>query len=1042
MFQHRRISGYRRMMGLVGAGAVWLAVLAGPVAGQNPPQVDPAVKKLMAANGLFQRGMYGLAAEEYAEFLDKHADHEHATTARYALAVCHYRQANHDKAIVLIEQALKDRQFDKRDEALAVLGHACMTTGKLDRALGALNELLDQHADSPHAEVSALNRAQVLYMKGDRAKALQAAEQFVKKHPDSAQVPAGKYLAALSEQALGQHAEAVKRLKDLLARHKDAPQRDDATLLLGQAYEGQGKFDQAVGQFRQFIKIAPGPRKGDGLYSLGVVLYRQGKFDQAVEELDTLLERDPENRYAAAGRMQKGLALLGAGKTDAARKIFQEVEKKDEDRRLAARYWLAQCDIADRQFVDARKQLEALSKHDPPPVNMHEVAFGRAICTLALEEFDAAARQFADFVKQHPKDPRVAEAEYRRAFALHRKGDHEASLKQCRAIDKPGAFAQQIDELVAENLFLLRKYDEAEEALAKLVDRSGWRDASQVLRYGQCAYFTGDYKQTVERLTKLATAGDAKQDPVRVAIFLVGDANLQLAKHDEAVAALEHYLSLAEGEQDEAKLKLAVARLRSGDVNNAEKALGELTQGSVESTWTQRALLEYGQLQRKQGDRDEAAKALKKLADYDKAPDALRAPAEYLLAWNVWEQRQLDEAVKRFEQVYKRYADHDLAADARFQRGACLQDAGQFAEAHDQLNDYLKRHRDGKHLDAARYRMAVCLSRQKKFAEAIKAFEQLAKDADQRSARLWYELAWAHRGAKHNDEAIKAYRRLLDEFGNDELVSSSRQELAELLYLGGKYDEAMGLLKQVLADRDADRRTHTVAAYRLAWCHTKLDEHERAAEAFADFADKYDDKSLVASALYQSGQALARLDRHDKARDQFEKLLKRLPDHDLAPVARLKLGEMLAELGEHAQAEAAYRQYLKTRPDGQYRYLAQFGIGWALENREKPADARQWYAKVVEGHNGPTAARAQFQIGETYFTEKQYHRAARELLKVEIVYAYPQWSARALYEAARAFEQVGETDQARRQYEQCVKKYKDQPVAELAAKALAAMGDG
>jgi TolA-binding protein len=419
-----------------------------------------------------------------------------------------------------------------------------------------------------------------------------------------------------------------------------------------------------------------------------------------------------------------------------------------------------------------------------------------------------------------------------------------------------------------------------------------------------------------------------------------------------------------------------------------------------------------------------------------KAPAALKAPADYLLAWVDWENRKLDEAVGRFAAVVKNYPDHALAADAMFQRGACLQDGGKFPEAYQQFADFVKKHPRHTLVTDAQYRMAVSLSRQDKFDEAIKGFEKLAANKDNVTENLLYELAWARRGAKQNDPAIKTYQQLLAAYPDGRLAPSARHELGELLYVGEKYAEALKLLEQVVKDDKAPDRTRMVSAYRLAWCHAKQDQHEQAAAAFADFAGKYDDKALSPSSFYQAGESYARVDKHTEAATQFDKLIGKYPKHELAAVAQLKLGEVYAAAGDYAKSQSAYEAYLKNNPKGKYGYLAQFGIGWSFENRQKPEDARRWYAQVVEGHNGPTAARAQFQIGETYFAQKQYQRAARELLKVDIVYAYPQWSARALYEAGRSFEQVGEKEQARRQYQQCLKKFKDQPVAGLARKAL------
>ena len=97
------------------------------------------------------------------------------------------------------------------------------------------------------------------------------------------------------------------------------------------------------------------------------------------------------------------------------------------------------------------------------------------------------------------------------------------------------------------------------------------------------------------------------------------------------------------------------------------------------------------------------------------------------------------------------------------------------------------------------------------------------------------------------------------------------------------------------------------------------------------------------------------------------------------------------------------------------------------------------YRPVADGHKGPTAARAQFQIGECLFAQRRFDDAVAEFLKVEVLYAYPQWSAAALYEAGRCFEAMGQSDEARRQFERVQQEYNDTKWAPMAASRLAAV---
>src|SRR5687768_8788090 len=123
-----------------------------------------ATKKLVAANGLFQRQLYKLAAEQYAAFLRDHPGHAEALNARYALGVCQYRMGEHELAIAGLEGVLKEAAFTQDAEALLVLGHAQLALGRHERALASLDRLLNEHPDSPHAESARLNKAQVLFL--------------------------------------------------------------------------------------------------------------------------------------------------------------------------------------------------------------------------------------------------------------------------------------------------------------------------------------------------------------------------------------------------------------------------------------------------------------------------------------------------------------------------------------------------------------------------------------------------------------------------------------------------------------------------------------------------------------------------------------------------------------------------------------------------------------------------------------------------------------------------------------------------------------
>jgi TolA-binding protein len=1027
------------------------ATLPGYARGQDAPaaadgkEVDAPTKKLMGAHGLFQRRLYKLAAQQYEQFLQQYPQHKDVTAARYALSLSRYRLGEHEAAIALLGEVLKDEKFAQRDEALAVLGHSHLARQEHDKALAALDELLAKHPQSKHAEVASLNRAQVLYFAGKRAEALAACDAYLKRFPQGPGRPAAMYFQALSQRGLDQNKAAADTLRAMLNQFPENPYKLDATLLLGQALEADNQLEPAAGAYREVVTMAPASRKADGQYSLGVALYKAGKYDDAIKELRTVVTDHAGHKYAKPAHLQLARAQLAGGRVGEARQTFQLVAQNDKDRAADATYGLAQCELAEKKWAQARAVLDQLAAANPPPGNLEQVLLDRALCQAQLDKFAEAAAEFGEFRKKYPQSKQIGEATYREAFALHKLGKFDESRRLAEGIAQPAPeLVDPIAELQAENLFLLGKYPEAQKGFAELLAKTKDADDDRAMRFtlrlGQAAYYTQNYDEAVKRLGPLSDKPKVGQDAaLRPAIFLYGDALLQQGKHKEAAAALAKYVAVAEGDKREAQFKQGLAQLRADDPA-AEQTLAAVANGPGDSPWATRAQFEYGQLLYKKGSKPEAAAALNKVMAAN-PPAELAAPAAYLLGWVDFDAKRYAEAAQRWGQLLQQHPGHALAADATFQRGVALREAGQHAEALAAFQAYAGANPEGQHRAKAMQLSAASQTALGQHDAAAKTLAALADDEKLATDAVLYDLAWARRALKDTAGAQASYQRLLKQFPQSKLTAAARTELAELLYADGKHAEAATLLEAVVADKAADPRTLTAASYRLAWCYDKLEQPGKAAAAFATFAAAHPDDPLAATALLQAGASAAEEGKFDAAAKSLSEMLAKFPQHEQAPVALLKLGEAQAEMNEFAASQQSFARFLEQHPRSEFAYRAQFGVAWALENQKQYEPARAAYRKVIDAHNGETAARSQFQIGETFFAEGKFEEAVAELLQVEDVYAYPAWSARALLEAGRAFEQLEQHDRAREQYTALVEKYKDSPEAKLARERLAAMKD-
>lgn len=1010
---------------------------------------DAAAKKLLAANGLFSRQLYKLAADQYEEFLKDSPRHAEAPVARYALAVCRYRIGEYQKAAEALEQVVSGPKIAQADEALLVLGHSHLALKQYDKAAAAFERLIESYPQSKTAAAAMLGRGQALLLAGNADEAARQVEGYLKLFPAHAQRAEGFYFLALARQALGQHDPAITALKELIEKHSEARQKFDALLLLGQVYEAQGKLDQAAEQYAKLAQIGGEDMAARAQYQLAVMHYRQQKFADAAAILKKVVEAPAVSEpIARAARMQLALTHVAAKDYDAARQVLAQVIQRDPARAIQAKYWLAQCDIGQKQYEAALAKLNELAQLEsrPEPANRDQIELDRGDCLIALGRYAEAAGRFGQFVKTYPRHAQVAEAAYRQAFALHKTGAYDKSLEIIAALKPASAKTQRATkELSAENVFLLGKYAEAGRQFEQL-RQSAPDEASKrrmTVRLGQCAYFAADYPRAIDVLSTVAQDKALRSDTeLSRALLLMGDAMLQTQQYSDAAKALADYAALpvtSATDKAEAQFKQGMAHLRGGEADAAAKALSSVAGGDFQSPWVQRANFELGQLHYRRNNHEQARKTLTRVAEEKNAPPEIAAPAAYLLGWIHFDTKKYAEAAKAFGQVAARFPKEPLAAEAAFHQAVALREAGEDAKALELFNRYVKDYPNGPQVVKAKQLAAAALVRMARYGEAAKALAALAVDPGTVSDEVLYDLAWSQQSAKDPSAAEATYRKLISDYSRSKLVHPARSELAELLFARQQYPEAAKLLEQVIADKEGPAKTVAVALYRLGSTYEKLGQTDKAARMFEEFGRKHADDELAGWARYQAGVNFAREQKLEEARKQLEAALKGSPKAELESVATLKLAEVVAQSGDLDGSRKLYERFLEKWPKDRFAPQAMFGIGWAKEQAKQYTEARAWYEKVVAATNSPVAARAQFQIGETFFAQGKYEEAVAALLAVADVYAYPEWAARATLEAGRAFEQLKQPQQARQQYELVVQKYKQSAEAALAAKRLAQM---
>jgi TolA-binding protein len=158
--------------------------------------------------------------------------------------------------------------------------------------------------------------------------------------------------------------------------------------------------------------------------------------------------------------------------------------------------------------------------------------------------------------------------------------------------------------------------------------------------------------------------------------------------------------------------------------------------------------------------------------------------------------------------------------------------------------------------------------------------------------------------------------------------------------------------------------------------------------------------------------------------------------------ALLRLGHAYEKQKQWDASRQAHEQVVNRFPQSPFALDARYGMAWALQNQNQFDQAVNHYQQVANGTATELGARAQLNIGMCRLAQKKYTEASNALLVVPFTYDYPHLNALALVEAARAFAENNQKDQAIKLLESVLKDYAETEAAEAAKKRLEELKKG
>jgi TolA-binding protein len=244
-----------------------------------------------------------------------------------------------------------------------------------------------------------------------------------------------------------------------------------------------------------------------------------------------------------------------------------------------------------------------------------------------------------------------------------------------------------------------------------------------------------------------------------------------------------------------------------------------------------------------------------------------------------------------------------------------------------------------------------------------------------------------------SEDSLKRYLKFIE--NNAEGSSSLRAQylVADLLIQNGKYLEASRILENLAAVALTDEFFNVSVLQKLADCHMHLGRFQQASQAYSTVGNR-SVKALVPESILGMATSALALGNRDQAYLRFQELVAFHPTYQTEKRYMLPLGLIQWENEKYA---GALEYFMKDQKNPACQYFA----GLCLRKLNKPMEALGMFKTVLRDHPRTVwAQRARFELGETFYQQKDYVLAARTFQEVETKSEKDLWEKLALYRLA------------------------------------------
>ncbi|MFP6873617.1 MAG: tetratricopeptide repeat protein, partial [Verrucomicrobiales bacterium] len=373
-----------------------------------------------------------------------------------------------------------------------------------------------------------------------------------------------------------------------------------------------------------------------------------------------------------------------------------------------------------------------------------------------------------------------------------------------------------------------------------------------------------------------------------------------------------------------------------------------------------------------------------KFADHQLAGDA-----RFIRAENMFLLNRGDEATKAYTQFINAHKEHANVPAAQLRIAQVHHLAGRWPQALASAGPLLAKKPEGRLFAQLSFVVGDCLFRQEKWQECIKPLEEFVavrvkiegKQNNKRTVSVGpnldtalIQLAVAHDRNEQKEKALDHLLTLVSHYGAPTPhLPLALTEQGRLAYESGDLKLARAALERFVAEDQAAKKGKDLfkegapaqrprVMYHLGWVEATEEKHEAAAERFSKVPNNH---PLGSDAALQHGIALVNSGNFEVAAKHFPKMLQQFKEHEKLNLIIYYAGLSAAKQEDWGNAAAHFKRFTESYPKSENSDQALYEWAWAERELKRNKEAVALYEQILAKHpKSPLIVKVQSELAE------------------------------------------------------------------------------